>query len=120
MTKAEDKSPRLRDVAEALANKLDVAPHQHSTKSRIAHLTPGEIVIPESLLTAEVMTVLRTEARKRGVDLSRLVVGNARNSINPRTGQPEFFDPSDEPTEEITITAPPETRVCGVAARSTQ
>jgi hypothetical protein len=96
--------------------------------TRIAHVRPGEIIIPRSLQTQEVLTVLQIIARAHGIDPSRLQVGNRSNSINPRTGQIEFqdggFDPNGDqqqdpdgdgyhdadgnPIEGITVTTPPE------------
>jgi penicillin-insensitive murein endopeptidase len=99
----------LRELADELAKRIDESEKPSRGQSKIAHLTPGELVIPAALLTPEVVGLIEAEARMHGIDPARLFVGSRRNSINPRTGRPEFFDPSDQPTEEITITAPPET-----------
>ncbi len=56
----------------------------------VAHLTPGEVVIPLQMQTPAVRAVLSAAAREAGIDLSRLVVGNGSNAINPDTGAPEF------------------------------
>ncbi len=40
-------------------------------KSELAHVTPGEIVIPAELRTPELMAALRAVAEAQGVDLSR-------------------------------------------------
>jgi hypothetical protein len=61
--------------------------------TEIAHVTPGELVIPKRMRTPELMAALAQAARQAGIDPSRLVVGDRRNSVNPRTGQAEFADP---------------------------
>ncbi len=62
--------------------------------TKVAHVTPGEIVIPERLQAPELLGALRAAAQAQGIDPARLVVGTRRNSINPMTGQPEFQDVS--------------------------
>jgi hypothetical protein len=37
------------------------------------------------------LAVLRAAARQAGIDPQRLVVGSRRNSVNPNTGQAEFY-----------------------------
>jgi len=64
--------------------------------TRIAHVTPGEVVVPESLLTPDVVAILRRAAKEKGLDPSRFVVGSGRNVINPNTGQMEFDDGEDD------------------------
>ncbi|TAK99692.1 MAG: hypothetical protein EPO08_15660 [Rhodospirillaceae bacterium] len=66
--------------------------------TQVAHVTPGEVVVPESLLTPDVVAILQRAALEKGIDPSHFVVGSGRNSINPRTGQPEFLyeDPDTE------------------------
>ena len=51
--------------------------------SEIAHVTPGEIVIPQALQTPEVMDALAWAASSAGLNLDRLRVGTRANSINP-------------------------------------
>jgi hypothetical protein len=58
--------------------------------SSIAHLTPGEIVVPLSVLTPDLRRKLAQAAREAGIDPLTLIVGGERNAINPRTGQMEF------------------------------
>lgn len=58
--------------------------------TEVAHVAPGEIVLPKVLQTPEVMAALAKVAAARGVPLARLRVGDARNRINPKTGAPEF------------------------------
>jgi len=73
--------------------------------TEIAYMTPGEIVIPRSLQTPELMKELAAVARAHGVDFSRFIVGGAGNSINPDTGQAEFqnndnFPPGSFPRQD--------------------
>ena len=61
--------------------------------TEIAHMTPGEVVIPARLRTPEVIAAVARAAQQAGIDPRRLVVGSGRNAVNPRTGQEEFADP---------------------------
>lgn len=57
----------------------------------IAHLTPGEIVIPRELLgDPQVMQMLQQVFQQGGADLAQYTVGDKANSVNPETGNPEF------------------------------
>ncbi|MBX7200313.1 MAG: hypothetical protein K1X51_13175 [Rhodospirillaceae bacterium] len=76
--------------------------------TEVAHVTVGEIVLPRALQTRAVIEALGRAAGEAGIPLSHLRVGSGRNSINPRTGLPEFADSSEEPMEEITVTVPRE------------
>jgi hypothetical protein len=58
--------------------------------TRIAHVAPGEVVIPRSLMTPALMEKLTREARRLGIDPASLQIGSGRNVINPRTGMPQF------------------------------
>jgi hypothetical protein len=74
--------------------------------TEVAHVTPGEIVIPRELQTPELMQALAEAAEAQGLDLASFQVGSGRNSINPKTGRPEFADGILLPEiEEIPITA---------------
>ncbi len=55
----------------------------------VAHVEPGEMVIPRAMLTPEVMHMIATEAQRSGIDPRKLLVGG-RGSINPTTGAEEF------------------------------
>ena len=100
---------RTNHVAEAQKHIAGIDPQQHHELLRhlqtivmtlggkprhmeLAHVTPGEMVIPAELLTPELMAALQATAKAQGIDLSRYEVGNRRNSVNPHTGEPEFFD----------------------------
>jgi hypothetical protein len=57
--------------------------------SEIAHVEPGEMVIPRSLLTRELVDFVHREAARTGIDPDRLMIGTGA-SINPATGAEEF------------------------------
>ena len=62
--------------------------------SYMVHAAEGETVIPAEILAAnpELKNQLFWQMRMMGIqDPNRYVVGNNLNSINPITGQPEFF-----------------------------
>ena len=59
--------------------------------TRIGHLTNGEIVIPKGIINLKVQEELKKAFEKQGTNIERYTVGNSSNSINPITGQPEFF-----------------------------
>ena len=64
--------------------------------TEVAHVTVGEIVLPKALQTRAVIEALGRAAGEAGISLAHLRVGSGRNSINPHTGQPEFFDASSD------------------------
>lgn len=59
--------------------------------TEIAHVTPGEIVLPHSAQTPEVLAASKNAFEQIGVPMERYVVGSSANSINPNTGQQEHF-----------------------------
>jgi len=61
--------------------------------NRIAHVADGETVIPMEVFQEDpaLKEALFGRMREMGIDPERYVVGNQLNSINPVTGQPEFF-----------------------------
>lgn len=79
--------------------------------TEVAHVTPGEIVLPKILQTPAVLGALRQAAAAAKIPLDQLKIGNDLNSINPLTGRPEFADPPQDDLEEIAITAPRETGI---------
>ena len=76
--------------------------------TKVAHVTPGEVIIPKRLQTPELMAALAAAARANGMDPAKLLVGSGRNSINPNTGQPEFdssiLAPPQGDMETVTVT----------------
>ena len=63
--------------------------------TRIAHVTPGEVVVPNRVQTPGFMKALHALARAHGIDPAQLRVASGRNRINPNTGEMEFdfYDP---------------------------
>ena len=59
----------------------------------IAHLAEGETVVPMEIFDAnpEMRNMLFSQMKSMGIEPERYIVGNELNSINPLTGQPEFF-----------------------------
>ena len=59
----------------------------------LAHVAPNETIVPAEVLdeNPQLKLALFGQMRAVGLDPSRYVVGNESNSINPITGQPEFF-----------------------------
>jgi len=58
-----------------------------------AHVQKGELVVPKQILKdrPDIKQEIYKEIEKYGIKGHRYVVGNKSNSINPYTGQPEFF-----------------------------
>jgi hypothetical protein len=59
----------------------------------IAHVAEGETVVPLEVLDSNpaLKEMLFAQMRDMGIEPERYIVGNELNSINPVTGQPEFF-----------------------------
>ena len=57
------------------------------------HAAEGETVIPLEILDRDPLLKERLfdSMRAMGIDPARYIVGNELNSLNPLTGQPEFF-----------------------------
>jgi hypothetical protein len=58
--------------------------------TELAHLTPGEVVVPPQLQTPEVIQALQRAAQNAGVDLARYTAGSQASSVNPETGLDEY------------------------------
>ena len=89
-----DTSPKLKGepTAESLASGL--ATLGRYGDSYMVHAAEGETVVPGEILDAnpQLRNELFGQMRAMGIqDPNRYVVGNTLNSINPVTGQPEFF-----------------------------
>lgn len=74
-----------------LADKL--AGYGREGDTALAHVAPGETVVPLEVLDAdpELKNRLFAQMRDMGLEPERYVVGSELNSLNPTTGQPEFF-----------------------------
>ncbi len=59
--------------------------------TEMAHVTPGEIVVPHSVQTPRVRQTLAEEFASKGIPPERYVVRSSSNSNNPETGAPEYF-----------------------------
>ena len=59
----------------------------------IVHAAEGETVVPMAVFdeNPRLKAMLFAQMRDMGIDPERYIVGNELNSINPVTGQPEFF-----------------------------
>ncbi|GAH73930.1 unnamed protein product [marine sediment metagenome] len=57
----------------------------------LAHLTPGEIVIPRPFAEDDDFRAVLAELfRENNADLEEFIVGSGKNKINPETGYMEF------------------------------
>tara|TARA_B100000073_G_scaffold157920_1_gene130353 strand:+ start:861 stop:2339 length:1479 start_codon:yes stop_codon:yes gene_type:complete len=77
----------FQDQAEKLANM------GRNGDTYIVHAAEGETVLPMEVLDAnpQLKNMLFTQMRDMGIEPERYIVGSEFNSINPITGQPEFF-----------------------------
>ena len=60
--------------------------------SAVGHLTPGELVIPQSAQSPQLMQMFQQTMAQRGVNPMQYMVGHPQNRTNPQTGVPEFAD----------------------------
>ena len=79
------------DIVKPTADQL--AEFGREEDDRIAHVATGETIIPTAVFEEDpaLKEALFTRMREMGIDPERYIVGNELNSINPVTGQPEFF-----------------------------
>jgi len=81
-------------AAEPALDQGDTTPEERAGRggdTLIAHVTPGEVVVPMELISNEMaMRKLRSLFEKHDVDMDQYTVGHESNSINPETGNPEF------------------------------
>lgn len=68
-----------------------VAKHGRNGDTEIAHVTPGEQVIPNSVQTPRLMREVARTFNEAGVPMSRYRVRSTKTSKNPQTGKEEFF-----------------------------
>ena len=63
--------------------------------TRMAHVAPGEMVVPRQVMqnNPQMAQGIASAISSEGIDPRRYMVGTPQNSINPNTGQPEFFLP---------------------------
>jgi len=62
--------------------------------NQMVHAQSGEMVVPQSVLqqNPQLSMGLNQAFQNQGVDPQRQMVGSGQNSINPMTGQQEYFD----------------------------
>ena len=87
-------SPKLNGEPTAQALASGLATLGRYGDSYMVHAAEGETVVPGEILDAnpQLKNELFGQMRAMGIeDPNRYVVGNTLNSINPVTGQPEFF-----------------------------
>lgn len=60
----------------------------------VAHLTPGEIMVPPQIQTPELMAILQQAFSQAGAKPQQFTAGSPQSKMNPQTGMPEygFFD----------------------------
>lgn len=68
-----------------------MAKHGRYGDTEMAHVTPGEMVLPHSIQTPRVMQTVASEFQRQGVPADRYVVQSTKNSKNPDTGKGEYF-----------------------------
>ena len=84
-------SDNYYDIVKPTAEQL--AAFGREEDDRIAHVATGETVIPMAVFEEDpaLKEALFARMRDMGIEPERYIVGNELNSINPVTGQPEFF-----------------------------
>lgn len=77
----------MQEIAERMAAK------GRGTDSYIVHATEKEIILPKEVgdKNPELVLQIKDAISRDGMDPEAYVVGSEANSINPETGQPEFF-----------------------------
>ncbi|WP_135078999.1 hypothetical protein [Terasakiella sp. SH-1] len=70
-----------------VANEMGINGQHHAQDSMVAHVTPGEVVIPLSAQTPELMKYL---SQMLGDDLLKYTVGSGHEQENPTSGLPAF------------------------------
>lgn len=78
-----------------LAQLQKQAPQQLASQGRggdnmIAHLTPGEIMVPPQVQTHKVLATLDKAYKDKGVQPEQFTAGSPASSVNPQTGIPEY------------------------------
>jgi hypothetical protein len=88
---------------EALFSEGGIAQHQEAAEmladfgrngdTYIVHAAEGETVLPLEVLenNPRLKNMIYTQMEEMGLEPERYIVGNELNSLNPETGQPEFF-----------------------------
>lgn len=88
-----DESLPETGIATAKAAADQLAEYGRYEDTYMVHAAEGETVVPMAVFdeNPKLRESLFRQMRSMGIDPDRYVVGNELNSINPVTGQPEFF-----------------------------
>ena len=81
--------PRARAREGEAANELGINGQRHREDEDLAHLTPGEIVVPLGAQTVDVLNALYAAMGDR---MAHYIVGSGYEQINPVSGLPAFAD----------------------------
>lgn len=81
-----------------LANILGLNGVKNKRDTKIAHLTPGEIIIP---LNHQTPTLMRAIRNQLGDDLATYTIGSGQEQINPESGLPAFAGDSEDICAEL-------------------
>lgn len=57
----------------------------------MAHVAPGEAIVPTDVISPETLKRIISEMAAAGMPVDQYIVGSGTESINPQTGQPEYF-----------------------------
>ncbi len=87
----EREKKRVAEHRRQVRQARELAAQGRGNDTEIAHVTPGELVVPRQLQTPEFMAALSRAATEHNIPLEKLSIGNAKNRINPNTGAPEFW-----------------------------
>lgn len=78
-------------MAEEDMTMVEAADEGRGGDTILAHLTPGELVVPVPLLSnPEFQQTMSQYFEENQLNISQYIVGDEANSINPETGHPEF------------------------------
>ena len=85
----------MQMLMQAIQQQKQQAPQQLAAQGRggdsmIAHLTPGEIMVPPEVQTPKVLATLKKDFHKHGVSPQQFTAGSPASSTNPKTGVPEY------------------------------
>jgi hypothetical protein len=81
----------LNKVTVPAAMSSGMKEHGRYGDTEMAHVTPGEIVVPHSVQTPKVKKVLRDEFANKGTQMEQYTVQSTQNNRNPETGNTEYF-----------------------------
>lgn len=82
----------LGNAREAARSIREMAKYGRGTDTMVAHVTPGDYVIPRAIVEKDpaILARIKKKFEEEGADYRDHFVGHEMNNINPYTGQPEF------------------------------